>query len=826
VVACGKFFHLEGSVEAFGLRGVSYGPFSPETAADVDADFARIASLGFNAVRVHELPAAAMLAAAEKHGLRLICGVPWAEHVDFLGDAAVWQSVRRAVVEAARFLAPFPCVAALLVGNEIEKTLVRWMRPQRVRAALEELIALARAEAPQLLVSYATYPSTEYLVPRNADFLAVNVYLERREDYARYLARLHNLAGNKPMVISEFGVDTAAQGEAEQAAAMRWWHAENLAAGVAGAVWFSFTDEWFRGGGAVTRWQFGLTTSHRQEKAACAVARDLPAILAPPARAPRFSVIVCTRNGARTLQTCLQSLQRLNYPDYEVIVVDDGSTDATAQIAQAFPEVKYHKKAHAGLSAARNRGAELANGEIVAFTDDDCQAHPDWLLHLSHAFAEAVVLAAGGPNIPPTPRNRVERVVAAAPGAPAHVLMNDTEAEHLPGCNLAVRKSAMAAIGGFDVDFTVAGDDVDFCWRLREHGGRGSLRFVPAAMVWHHRRFTVRAYLRQQSGYGDAEALLMAAHPARFGPLGGARWLGGIYGDHLPADDPREGSIFHGALGLGAFQTIYAAQGAFRWWDWLTGLIWLLLALVALLLGAGWSTVCFPVFAMAAAWRVAARNGRLCGLNSGFDFMVLSWLCFLQPVVREMARVRGMITHSARPTWQPVLPEIIPPLKPRKHSLCLATRAFWSSENGDRHALLDALVRELERQRRVIRLDDGWRWHDIEVSPQKEVSRAFLTVTEYHGNGRCLTRVRCLLRLSRAAVWNVLLWVAFTGLLAAWAAPVKWFGWTGLALTFATLFFGSLKVRGDLIRLLERAAEQAKLQKLGSEEPSRPESPV
>ena len=56
--------------------------------------------------------------------------------------------------------------------------------------------------------------------------------------------------------------------------------------------------------------------------------------------------------------------------------------------------------------------------------------------------------------------------------------------------------------------------------------------------------------------------------------------------------------------------------------------------------------------------------------------------------------------------------------------------------------------------------------------------------------------------------------------------PVKWFGWTGLALTFATLFFGSLKVRGDLIRLLERAAEQAKLQKLGSEEPSRPESPV
>jgi hypothetical protein len=72
----------------------------------------------------------------------------------------------------------------------------------------------------------------------------------------------------------------------------------------------------------------------------------------------------------------------------------------------------------------------------------------------------------------------------------------------------------------------------------------------------------------------------------------------------------------------------------------------------------------------------------------------------------------------------------------------------------------------------------------------------------------------------------VLLWVAFTGLLSAWAPPVNWLGWTGLGLTFATLLFGSLKVRRDLIRLLERAAEQANLQKLGSEEPSRPGSPV
>ena len=80
------------------------------------------------------------------------------------------------------------------------------------------------------------------------------------------------------------------------------------------------------------------------------------------------------------------------------------------------------------------------------------------------------------------------------------MLLNDTEAEHLPGCNLAIRKDALELIDGFRAEFKTAGDDVDVCWRLRETGRR--LLFVPGAMVWHHRRFTIRAYLTQQFGYG------------------------------------------------------------------------------------------------------------------------------------------------------------------------------------------------------------------------------------------------------------------------------------------------------------------------------------
>lgn len=795
----GKFF-------ASYWRGVSYGPFAPDSKRVVEADFAHIAKLGFNSVRLYDIPDQATLDAAMKHGLKLLCGIPWSEHIDFLSEASAWEDIRRRVANGAAFLSRQEAVSAILVGNEIEKTLVRWMRPSRVRAAMEELIDLAHAQAPQKLVSYATYPSTEYLVPRNADFLAVNVYLERREEFTRYLARLQNLAGNMPLVITEFGLDTAAHGEAAQSEAFRWFEAECMVGGCAGTFWFSYTDEWFRGGEEVTAWRFGLVTRERNERAACQIT---PAKLSPPANAARISVVICTRNGSRTLSKCLESLKALNYPDYEVLLVDDGSTDATPEIAKGFSFVKYHRQEPAGLSVARNRGAELATGSVVAYTDDDCIAHADWLLHLSHAFAYEGVIAAGGPNIPPPPRNRVERVVAAAPGAPAHVLLNDTEAEHLPGCNLAIRKDALNAIGGFTADFTTAGDDVDICWRLREHGGRGSLRFVPGAMVWHHRRLTIRAYLKQQRGYGLAEALLMAEHPERFGPLGGARWRGGIYGDHLPSDHPREGSIFHGPLGLGAFQTIYAANTGFRWWDWFTGVIWIALALLAVVMRLESVAVMMLMFAGWAAWRISRRNAHASCLHGVRDGALLWLLSFLQPVVREFARLCGMLIYAARPTWRPHLPEILPPLKPGKISLTLTTLSFWSEEGRDRHHLLDALRGVLAEKRRLYREDDGWRWFDFELDPHSDLSRAFITVTEYHGQGRCLTRVRCLLRVRRGLVWNLVLWLGFAGLLATLPMPIGLLGVIGAGGTLIGIPLALRFIRRDLTAMLHEAAKQA-----------------
>jgi hypothetical protein len=213
------------------------------------------------------------------------------------------------------------------VGNEIEKTLVRWMRPERVRAFIEKLIDIARSNAPRTLVSYATYPSTEYLVPRNADFLAVNVYLESSATFSACLARLQNLAGNKPLLITEFGLDVAAHGPEQQVEVMRWQHDALLHGGCAGGVWFAYTDEWHRGGREVTGWQFGIVDRERNERPACALQRELKPRTAPaPPHPPRISVIVCTRNGS-IHAACLPRVAdgKLNYPDFEVLVIDDGS---------------------------------------------------------------------------------------------------------------------------------------------------------------------------------------------------------------------------------------------------------------------------------------------------------------------------------------------------------------------------------------------------------------------------------------------------------------------------------------------------------------------
>jgi hypothetical protein len=726
------------------LRGISYGPFHPNTAgapfpedSQLTSDLEHLGTLQFDTIRLYDPPSDHLLKEAQRLSLGLIVGIPWADHVDFLRDPTLQATIISTVRDTATRLKDHPCVVAFLVGNEIEKTLVRWMGPPRVQKFLEQLIAAGRECAPNQLFSYATYPSTEYLIPRNADFLAVNVYLEQPAAFQSYLQRLHHIAGNQPLLITEFGLDAAVHGESAQAETRHWFEQICAESAVAGTIWFSYTDEWFRGGEKVTGWQFGIVNEARKERS-CAHSE---AQQKAPKKNPSISVIVCTYNGGATLHACLTSLKCLSYPNYEVLLIDDGSVKEVCDIARDFPNVRYIRQEHAGLSVARNLGAARAFGDIVAYTDDDCIADEDWLNYLAAGFDDPQWVACGGPNIPPPARSQTESVVACAPGAPSHVLLNDIEAEHLPGCNLAIRKSALEAIGGFDPIYCAAGDDVDICWRLREAGG--SLRFIPGAMVWHHRRYTVSAYLRQQCGYGKAEALLMKKHPQRFGWLGGARWSGAIYGDAAPTANPVEGSIYHGPLGNGLFQGIYqqSPQSTLDLFSGVLGLLFLVLAavfkmplLVLMLLGA---------FIVSAFERMQQQARRAHSLSFIRQIQLL-YLYVMQPIKREQSRLFGLIEYRVLPHWQAQPKGVSPPSRPKPWSLTLKEQTFWNEEHAGRDRFLEELRLLIQSQGGSCQTDDGWQRNDLEMRLTSWLSITFLTVTEYHGNGRCLTRVRAM----------------------------------------------------------------------------------
>ena len=263
---------------------------------------------------------------------------------------------------------------------------------------------------------------------------------------------------------------------------------------------------------------------------------------------PCVSVVVCTYNGGATLEQCLWSLRALDYPDYEIIVVDDGSTDDTTEILKRFPSIRAIRQDNHGLSVARNVGLRAATGEIIAYTDSDCFADADWLSHLVYQFQRSDAAAVGGPNLTPDD-GWLAACVAAAPGQPTHVLESDQVAEHIPGCNMAFRREALEQINGFDPQYRKAGDDVDVCWRLQQAGMW--ITFAPGAFVWHHRRQTPRAYFRQQRGYGEAEALLQFKHPDKFNGRGDSKWRGVMYGPALRGVRLSPAVIYRGTFGTG-----------------------------------------------------------------------------------------------------------------------------------------------------------------------------------------------------------------------------------------------------------------------------------
>jgi GT2 family glycosyltransferase len=761
VVTDGKFFRLGGA--RFPVKGVTYGPFAPgEDGAPFPApeqaarDFAGIRDLGANVVRVYEVPPRWMLDLALQHELRLLIDIPWAKHVCFLDSEATKAAARQAVHDAVVASKQHPAVFAFSVVNEIPAEIVRWSGAGAVAAFLDELVAVAKAADPTCLCTFASFPPTEYLRPQSLDFVCFNVFLHERAAFEGYLARLQMIADTQPLVISECGVDALREGEARQAEMLAWQIEATFRGGAAGIVMFSYTDDWHRGGQQVVDWAFGLTTRRRAQRqsydAVQRMFRQAPLFRLP--RYPKVSVVVACYNGERTLRACLESLGRLHYPDYEIILVDDGSTDATPKIAQEFATVRCLHQSNHGLSVARNTGVAAATGEVVAFTDADCRADADWLHFLIGDLLAGGYVGIGGHNLLPPEDSRVAAAVMVSPGGPTHVMFTDREVEHIPGCNMAFYKWALDDIGGFDPIFHKAGDDVDLCWRLQTRGHR--IGFSPGGLVWHYRRSTVREYLRQQSGYGEAEAVLARKHPERFNLLGGALWRGCIYSAAQPAVRLQRSMIYAGRFGSGMFPRLYAPLSA-PWLMIATSLeyhVFVTAPLLALALVFRWFwPLAGAALAMAVAVAtVAAVQAELPrGQRAWWSRGLVGLLFLLQPLARGWARYRERLTaQSLRPiTFRRPLPPPAGPTRP----VCVLS--FWSPGATDRYQFLRRLAEQLQEEGWQWAADAGWEDYDLEISGRRWTRVRVTTAAEELAGGKKV--LRCRLR----AAWSLLARLAF-----------------------------------------------------------------
>ena len=829
VTVDGKFFRL--GEKKFFVKGVSYGPFAPDASGACFAspertalDFALARELGANVLRVYYVPPRWFLDLAARHDLRVWVDIPWNKHLCFLDSSQRRQEALNAVRQAVEGCGRHPAVFAFSVANEIPADIVRWSGARRVAEFIDELAAEAKRIDPGCLCTYGNFPPTEFLRPQALDFVSFNVYLHHRQPFKNYLARLQMIADAKPLVLGEIGVDSEREGEVNKATMLAWQIEDAFRGGLAGTVVFSFTDDWWRGGEKILDWSMGLTNRERAPKESFRAVQELYA-LDPPlplTRYPMVSVVVATYDGGRTLRACLDSLARLNYPNYEVILVDDGSTDDTPRIVLSHPKIHYHRHPlNLGLSAARNTGIGAAKGDIVAFTDSDCRPDEDWLHYLVGDLLESDFAGIGGHNLLPPDASPVSSAVMVSPGGPAHVMLTDRQAEHVPGCNMAFYRWALEEIHGFDPIFRKAGDDVDLCWRLQQRGWR--IGFNAAGFVWHDRRSTIGAYLRQQSGYGEAEALLVQKHPEYFSALGGGIWHGRIYASSKHGIVMQQPIVYHGAFASGMFQTLYTSEpvGILSFFTSLEYHVLVTLPLLVLATAFSWlMPLAVTSFALSLGVSLAA------GIQAELPRNKLCWwsrpavalLFFLQPIVRGWARYQGQLVPSTKTS----LP------RPTLESVTVAGQSgplqevdYWAPQGVNRIAFVTAILKELSEQNWPCAPDIGWSNYDVKIFGNRWTYLLLVTVVEDHPRGAQLLRCRLQAHWSlraHATFWSIFaLEVLICGLVGrSW--PWIWLLLVSLLVfggylsremrhlqSIAVLFLDKLALRWNLTKLPTRA---------------------
>lgn len=219
-----------------------------------------------------------------------------------------------------------------------------------------------------------------------------------------------------------------------------------------------------------------------------------------------FSVVIPTYNRRDALRACLHALARQQYPRdaFEVVVIDDGGSDSLTDLENSFEGQlvwRLQRQQRSGPAAARNLGALHANGEYLAFTDDDCEPAPDWLVTLEQCLRKHPDGLIGGRVVNALPRNSCS---AASQQLIDYLYASYTEngaPRFFASNNFALSRRGFKDVGGFDESFPLpAAEDRDFCARWTRSGR--SMVYTPAAIVYHAHALDVSGFFRQHFRYG------------------------------------------------------------------------------------------------------------------------------------------------------------------------------------------------------------------------------------------------------------------------------------------------------------------------------------